>query len=230
MNNTFSKNKMQNFVTSYTTKSQIALIGSILGFGLIGTNPAQAASLNNSTGISNPATTITFSEIPLADSTPLINQYSSLGVTFTNLFYSTINYNFPNINPPTATNFPNTTNIISTPFLISFTQLQSQAAFSIVTNAGSSNFEALLNNIVVDSFTSATDTTNANNFYGFTGVTFDAIRISAGGSNSAAAIDNIQFNSAFTPTAVPEPFTIIGTLIGGTTALRIRKKMKAITE
>lgn len=30
--------------------------------------------------------------------------------------------------------------------------------------------------------------------------------------------------------AVPEPFTIIGTLIGGTAALRIRKKLKAVTK
>jgi sugar lactone lactonase YvrE len=32
---------------------------------------------------------------------------------------------------------------------------------------------------------------------------------------------------AATPTAVPEPFTIVGTLIGGTTAFRIRKRLKA---
>jgi hypothetical protein len=31
-----------------------------------------------------------------------------------------------------------------------------------------------------------------------------------------------------TSTAVPEPFTIIGTLIGGTAAFRMRKKLKAI--
>jgi hypothetical protein len=31
-------------------------------------------------------------------------------------------------------------------------------------------------------------------------------------------------------TAVPEPFTIIGTLIGGTVAFRMRKKLKAIAE
>ena len=33
-----------------------------------------------------------------------------------------------------------------------------------------------------------------------------------------------------TPTAVPEPFTIIGTIIGGTAAFRMRKKLKAIAE
>lgn len=30
-----------------------------------------------------------------------------------------------------------------------------------------------------------------------------------------------------TPTEVPEPFTIIGTLVGGTAAFRMRKKLKA---
>ena len=29
------------------------------------------------------------------------------------------------------------------------------------------------------------------------------------------------------PTAVPEPFTIVGTLVGGTAALRMRKKLKS---
>lgn len=224
--NILSKNMVQSFVISYATKSQIALIGSILGFGLIGINPAQAASLNNSTGILNPATTITFSEVPLADGTRLTNQYSSLGVTFTDLFYNTSTLGIPNINSPAASNFNTSAIIISNPFLISFTQLQSQAAFSIGTNPGLSNFEALLNNIVIDSFTGATDTTNPNNFYGFTGVTFDAIRITAGGLNRISLIDNIQFNPVSTPTAVPEPFTIIGTIIGGTVAIRIRKKLK----
>jgi hypothetical protein len=32
---------------------------------------------------------------------------------------------------------------------------------------------------------------------------------------------------AITPTSVPEPFTIFGTLIGGTAALRMRKKLKS---
>jgi thermolabile hemolysin len=34
--------------------------------------------------------------------------------------------------------------------------------------------------------------------------------------------------STVAPTAVPEPFTIIGTIVGGTAALRLRKKLKAM--
>lgn len=209
-------------VASYATASKLALAGSIVGFGIVGVNPAQAASLNNGTGISTPATTITFSEFPLADDTALTNQYSSLGVTFSGLWLdTTINSGFPNITLPAARNFTTDTN--TNPFLVSFTQSQSQAAFSLITVPGTSTFEALLNNSVVDTFSAATNLNSSNNFYGFTGVTFDTIRVTAGG-NDRAVIDNIQFSPAAAQ-SVPEPFSIIGTLVGGTAAFRIRKKL-----
>ena len=155
----------------------------------------------------------------MPDGTALTNQYSSLGVTFSGLFSDTTNNGFPNINLPAAKNFSPTTN----PFLISFTQSRSQAAFSLVTNTGTSTFDALLNNSVVDTFSTATNTSSSNNFYGFTGVTFDAIRVTAA-LNGIAVIDNIQRGTA-TAQSVPEPFSIIGTLVGGTAAFRIRKKL-----
>jgi thermolabile hemolysin len=40
-------------------------------------------------------------------------------------------------------------------------------------------------------------------------------------------IGNLAFNTV-SPTAVPEPFTIIGTIIGGTAAIRMKKKLKSI--
>jgi hypothetical protein len=200
-----------------------------LGIGSICTTPAHAASLVNGTGISNPANTITFSEVPLPTDTALTNQYSSLGVSFTGLFYNPLpTRTFPNITPPSAGNFLSTSPTGS-PFIISFAQSQSAAAFSMVTNPGTSTFEALLNGSVVDSFSSATAFSNiTNNFYGFTGVSFDAIRVTPGGSFSQAIIDNIQFNSA--AQSVPEPFTIIGTLVGGTAAMRMRKKLKSVNK
>lgn len=221
--NTLLKNTAQNFVISYVTKFQIALIGSILGFGLIGVNSAQAASLKNGTGISNPGTTITFSEFPLAKNTPLTNQYSSLGVNFTGLFYNPDKADSPNINSPHAGNY--NSGIPINPFVISFAQFQSEAAFSLISNPALSTFEALFENTLVDSFNSPTENIDPNNFYGFTGVTFDSIRVTVGGSGFAL-IDNIQFNSVSTSTAVPEPFTIIGTIIGGTAVICMRKKLK----
>jgi hypothetical protein len=58
------------------------------------------------------------------------------------------------------------------------------------------------------------------------GLQFSALSADASGF----AIDNVRFNAAVnTPIAeaVPEPFTIVGTLIGGTAALRMRKKLKS---
>jgi hypothetical protein len=43
---------------------------------------------------------------------------------------------------------------------------------------------------------------------------------------SVPQFDNINVSVASTTTAVPEPFTIIGTIIGGTAAVRIRSKLK----
>jgi hypothetical protein len=62
----------------------------------------------------------------------------------------------------------------------------------------------------------------SDSYLQITGVTFDAIRVTA--ANSFATIDNIQFGTA-TAQSVPEPFSIIGTLVGGTAAFRIRKKL-----
>jgi hypothetical protein len=69
-----------------------------------------------------------------------------------------------------------------------------------------------------------------------TGGGFDTIRLRDGyvssisfldGNPNALAFDKINATVEQTAQSVPEPFTIIGTLIGGTAALRMRKKLKA---
>jgi hypothetical protein len=47
-----------------------------------------------------------------------------------------------------------------------------------------------------------------------------------------ARLDNFRFGTVnlATTTAVPEPFTVIGTLVGGTAALRMRKKLKSASK
>jgi hypothetical protein len=45
--------------------------------------------------------------------------------------------------------------------------------------------------------------------------------------NPDPIIDEPTGSSPTTSTAVPEPFTIVGTPIGGTSALRMRKKLKS---
>lgn len=56
--------------------------------------PAHAQFFQNSTGLSNPARTITFDEVVLAKSSLVTNQYSFLGVTFSGVTYDPDTTNF----------------------------------------------------------------------------------------------------------------------------------------
>src|SRR5271167_1751197 len=68
--------------------------------------------ISSNTGLTSPASTITFSEIILPDNTPLTNQYAGLGVTFSGGYY----YNGcptcvdppPNGSHPQISDFPGT--------------------------------------------------------------------------------------------------------------------------
>jgi hypothetical protein len=48
-----------------------------------------------------------------------------------------------------------------------------------------------------------------------------------GGTANQILFDNVSFNTVNSSTQVPEPFTVIGTLVGGTAAFRMRKKLKS---
>lgn len=94
----------------------------------------------------------------------------------------------------------------------------------MVTNIGTSTFTALLNGSVVESFSASTDTTSADNFFGFTGITFDEIRIDAGG-NDVMALDNLQLGT----TSVPEPtsMALLGLASISGIGLRLSQRRRA---
>lgn len=168
---------------------------------------ANADPVINNTGISSPAETITFSEVPLASGTPVTSQFASLGVTFSPALY----YDVQPLFFPTdfLANFDENGNI-SNPATIFFANDQTAAAFAVQTNPGTSTFEALLNGVEVESFTASTelstlpDLTNASNFYGFSGIVFNEIMVTS--NTSFFQMDNLQLSDA--ATAVPEPGTL----------------------
>jgi hypothetical protein len=87
-------------------------------------------------------------------------------------------------------------------------------------------------NTVTLNFEANTTTASTNRNYVFSAIDGDLSIIGATGTpfNSRTFTGYNAFVSTSTPTtAVPEPFTIIGTLVGGTAALRMRKKLKAST-
>ena len=66
-----------------------------------------------------------------------------------------------------------------------------------------------------------------NYSFNFTGTGSDKIQFGGRNDPTYQQLDNVIVDVAAS-TAVPEPFTIVGTLIGGTAAFRMRKKLKAI--
>lgn len=113
----------------------------------------------------------------------------------------------------------------------SFTFTPGQSAtlsFSYGSNNGSNSADVLLGGVIIDQLNSAdligtnlnTVTLNIPNPQSGT-LSFVSTTPSRGG----IILDNVVLTSS--ATSVPEPFTIIGTLIGGTAAFKMRKKLKS---
>jgi hypothetical protein len=75
-------------------------------------------------------------------------------------------------------------------------------------------------------FTVNSDTYANRQFTGFTS-DVDIASISFQATDGYTLLDNFTFGSAGPAASVPEPFSIVGTLIGGTAAMRMKKKLKS---
>lgn len=199
---------MRNRISS--AAGRLLPLAAVLAAALVA-RPAAAAPLVNNVGIASPTVTITFSEVALAPGTLVTNQFAAFGATFDpGMFYDTQPLFFP-----TAALANYDFNTTFTPVTIVFGETLTEAAFAMQANDGNSIFEALLNDVVVESFFAPTtlsflpDTSQASNFYGFTGVAFDAIRITPGGG--FFQMDNLQLGAA----AAPEPGTMALVALGG---------------
>lgn len=110
-----------------------------------------------------------------------------------------------------------------------FSSPVSQFAFNFGASDNSSVLSAYdaSNNLIESVNGPITSSGNAGNYVGLadSGISYATLTL----SNDYILIDNFTFSSN-NATAVPEPFTIVGTFIGGTAALRMRKKLKAISK
>ena len=155
------------------------------------------------TGLASPSRVITFDEHVFAPGTILTNQYADLGVRFSpNIVYGLpIAQNDPAFLPVSgnlARNFyPNNSFDVFEgldPFSIEFEEDQQEVAFALNTTAGKVTITALLDGVVVRTFSSeVVDLFGDTLYYGFSGITFDEILIDAPGDKGTIFLDNIQF-------------------------------------
>jgi hypothetical protein len=170
-----------------------------------GMHHAAADRITNDFGLQNPQQHLRFSELPLSNGQAVTTQYAAYGVTFSpHLFHAQFSAPdpWPHVSGGAVAN-----NGIVDPFSIQFTQDQTAAAFAMVTNTGISVFTALLDGQVVDQFSTVTSTVSSNNYYGFSNILFDEIRVGVGGFNNAMVLDNLETTAA--PAPVPEPGTLL---------------------
>src|SRR5437763_1338102 len=102
---------------------------------------AQATQIiSSSSGLTSPDQTLTFTEVVLADSTALTNQYSAFGVSFTNFFYNGCTgcvTTPPDGAKPDIGNFANgNTSVFNTSASIDFAAPVTGAAFDFASNFG----------------------------------------------------------------------------------------------
>lgn len=197
----------------------------LLIFATIVSTANAAPIIASPTGLASPDSTVTFSEVALANGTLITNQFAAYGVTFAGAY---MNPQGGFITPPNAGNFqqPDGPTVFSNPFSIFFNTPQEAAAFEYLSNPGTTLFEARLNGNLVESFSTATALSPL--FYGFQSIVFDEIRVTAPlSTNQAALFDTIQLQAA----EVPEPASLaLWSLISvaGLAAWRRRKLANAV--
>jgi hypothetical protein len=176
------------FQMKYFNKYAILVALSALSFG------AQATSISNSpSGLTGTFTTEDFDTWDLGSSSGV----SSPDLSFDSGQFAASGLVYPNMS---GNSIINAAEWIST---FSFSGPVSGAAFNFVTTGGDVTFTAFLGADMVEYFIASTGDIASNNFYGFTGISFDRIHINTTSVEVVSyALDNLQVASV---TQVPEP-------------------------
>lgn len=180
-----------------------AIAASVLAMVLqVASGTASAAAIFDETGLTAPATTITFDEQVFPSGKVLTYQYSADGVRFApDLVYGipVAPGDFPLISGNILRNFfPNGGGPFqgTTPYSIKFEDVQTRAAAAINFVGGNGVATALLNGNPVESFNFSTPPAGGSKYVGFSGIAFNELRIDVPGTTATTLLDNIQLGIA----------------------------------
>lgn len=182
---------------------------------------ASAATFQNSSGLTAPAFVQSFDTPAVADDSAAGSQFS--GMTFSSGIKVTTAFADVWSTGQAITNFYP---CCTTPSFVDFSNVLTDVGFLFVTNPGTSVFSAYLDNVLVESFSAATDTSNPNRYFGFTGIAFNQLRFDSGGDGNAFILDNMQYNVA---APIPEPETYAMLLAGLGLMVTVARRRRART-
>ncbi len=201
-------------------------IFAVLAVGLLaGPIAAQAAPIVGGPGASSPTNTVDFSEVAVANGAVLTNQFLSLGISFSGLYFNpcpTCLTTEPTGSKPDAGNFSASDHTSGTSGVtFDFVGSVTDFSFSFASNGTPFTLEAYLGATLVESL--AIDGRIWQS-YGFTGSLFDSVRVAYTpvAVSSNFLIDDLKWNV----TAVPEPGTLVlvGLSLAGLAATHRRKQ------
>lgn len=173
----------------------LALVGPVQALLIVDGNTGLASAsipiVDSKIGLTSPDVVIDFGTKVLERFTPVSDQFP--GVTFNDALYACCAEHAPAVDQGYLLGLSDTG--IGP---IVFDDKLSAVAFSWRTNVtGSTTFEAWLDDVMVESFTAATDWgSSSGRYYGFSGIVFDEIRVTILTEDKAFSLDNIQWNVA----------------------------------
>ncbi len=174
----------------------LALVGPVQALPIVDGNTELASAqaipiVDSKIGLTSPDVVIDFGTRVLERSAPVSDQFP--GVTFNDALYACCAELAPAVEQGYL--FGRSDTDIGP---IVFDDNLSAVAFSWRTNVtGSTTFEAWLDDVMVESFTAATDSgSSTGRYYGFSGIVFDEIRVIILTEDKAFSLDNIQWNVA----------------------------------
>ena len=213
---------MINFLTKVVVTSTIVLSG--ISFGTAKASAASISGLGSPIDAISGGTVIDFETAPSGDFANItVGNITFTGVGAPLTIGSDYDGQFNNSGKSIYNGF----DLVPNQFRFDFGSTVNAFAF----NFGASDSPWLLSSFdvggnLLESITIApVFASNSGNYFGIAANGIKYATLVEQGGGDYVFIDNFTATSANT-TAVPEPFTIVGTLIGGTAALRMRKKIK----
>jgi hypothetical protein len=157
-------------------------------------------------------TPITFDEVAMGVGDVVTDQFSAKGITFgSTVYFDSINTLFGGVGHSLGAisgshignfNFPLNNSFDGDSIVIHFDSIVRTVVFSLIQGTSSNNVtvEAFLNGLLVESFSNTSSCCNSE-YWGFTNIQLDELRIENLGGTGDLVIDNLQVSSVPVPAA-----------------------------